>query len=125
MAITTYTPNKCKYKVDRLKQHVYLISAPSCEIHVDNGNAFIENLTETPLCIKGTVTLSENTTYADRYRFTKSVSLTVENYVNLSYLQEKYYVILEDEAGNYWVVNPDFPCLVTYTYTLGDDISHT
>lgn len=123
--ITTYTPSRCRYTIDRLKQHVYLISAASCTIHIDNGNAWVGNLTETPLFIKGAVTLNESTSYDDRFKFTKSVSLTVQNYVNLSYLQGKYYVILEDEGGNYWFVNPDFPCLVTYTYTLGDDVSET
>jgi len=123
--ITTYTPSRCRYTIDRLKQHVYLISAVNCTIHIDNGNAWVDNLTETPLFIKGAVTLNESTSYDDRFKFTKSVSLTVQNYVNLSYLQGKYYVILEDEGGNYWFVNPDFPCLVTYTYTLGDDVSET
>lgn len=123
--ITTYTPSRCRYAIGRLKQHVYLISAASCTIHIDIDSAWVENLTETPLFIKGAVTLNESTSYDDRFKFTKSVSLTVQNYVNLSYLQGKYYVILEDEGGNYWFVNPDFPCLVTYTYTLGDDVSET
>lgn len=45
--------------------------------------------------------------------------------MKLSDLEEKYYVILGDKEGNYWIINLDFPSSVTYEYNLDVDTNET
>ena len=41
----------------------------------------------------------------------------MNGYANKDDFQGRYYVIVKDEEGTYWFVNPLFPVKVTYTYT--------
>ena len=126
MSITTYTPNKCKYRLGNLKKVVYLYSSASVSINIDNGEAYVSNYNGNAQILSGNaINYTETTSYNDRFQFAKNVSITCDGYVNLSSLNDKYYVILEDYDGNYWLVNYDFPSHVTYTYTLVDGENQT
>lgn len=124
--ITNYIPNTCKYNVNNLKKVVHIFSEASNKVYIDNGEAYVDNLNGTLQAITSTsISFTETTSYNDRFQFVKEVSLTVDGYVNLSELNGKYYVVLEDEHGTYWLVNYDFPSFVTYTYTLEDGTEET
>lgn len=124
--ITNYIPNTCKYNVNNLKKVVHIFSEALNKVYIDNGEAYVDNLNGTLQAITGTsISFTETTSYNDRFQFVKEVSLTVDGYVNLSALNGKYYVVLEDEHGTYWLVNYDFPSFVTYTYTLEDGTEET
>ena len=126
MSITTYTPNKCKYRLGNLKKVVYLYSSASIKIHIDNGEAYASDYNGNAQILSGNaINYTETTSYNDRFQFAKNVAITCDGYVNLSSLNDKYYVILEDYDGNYWLVNYDFPSHVTYTYTLIDGENDT
>lgn len=130
MSVTNYNPGSdigCKYNYSKLKHVVYLISKSHVKnIHIDNGEAYINGLTELPLRLNGFgIQLSEESSLDERYKFTKKVTLSMHGYVNLSAFGERYYVILESEDGTYWMVNSDFPSNVTYTFNLNSSANQT
>ena len=127
MSVTNYTPQtdgaRCKYSYNKLKKVLYLVSKQHTkDIHIDNGDAYIEDLTELPLRINGfNIQFNEESSLDERYKFTKTVTLSMHGYVNHMAFSGKYYVILESEDGTYWMVNPDFPAKVTYTFNLSNN----
>ena len=126
MSITNYTPNKCGYRIGNLKKVVYLFSSATNDVYIDNGEAYVLNENGNFQRLSGTaISFNEVTNHDYRYKFTKTVSVTVDGFANLSRLSGKYYVVLEDEYGLFWLVNYDFPSLVTYTYTLEDGVEET
>lgn len=119
--ITNYIPNTCKYNVNNLKKVVHIFSEASNKVYIDNGEAYVTGTVYDFQTISATsVSYNETTSYDDRFKFQKTVTATVEGFLKLSALGGKYYVVLEDENGILWLVNQDFPSLVTYTYTLED-----
>lgn len=121
-----YNDSACKYRFDKLENVVYLISVDNGNISIDNGAAFINDLTEAPLSLKTyNMSLQENEELDERYRFTHTLQFSMKGYANYTDFQGKYYVIVKDKNSTYWLVNPMFPCKVTYTYTLDSRSSHT
>lgn len=127
MSVTNYTPGTCKYTYDKLKDVLYLVSADHLEdVHIDNGEAYISDLTELPLRINGfNIQFSEESSLDERYKFTKSITLSMHGYVNHNAFSGRYYAILESEDGTYWMVNVDFPSKVTYTFNLSNNTYQT
>jgi hypothetical protein len=123
MSVTNYNPSYaegCKYRYERLKDVIFLVSKDHVKnIHIDNGDAYIDDLREPPLVINGfNVQLNETSSLDDRYKFDKTVTMSVKGYATHEAFSGKYYVILQSEDGTYWFVNPDFPTKVTYRFTL-------
>ena len=119
--ITNYIPNTCKYNVNNLKKVVHIFSEALNKVYIDNGEAYVTGTVYDFQTISATsVSYNETTSYDDRFKFQKTVTATVDGFLKLSALGGKYYVVLEDENGILWLVNQDFPSLVTYTYTLED-----
>lgn len=118
--VTDYINNKCKYTFSKLKKVVYLVSEEHLkDVIIDNGEAYISGLTELPLRLNGfDIQFNEEDSLDERYLFTKSVTLSMHGYVNSGVFEGKYYIILEDMDGTYWMVNVDFPSRVTYTFNL-------
>lgn len=129
MSVTNYNPgiNGCKYTYNKLKNVVYLVSKSHIkDIHIDNGAAYIEDLSESPMILNGfNVRLTEESSLDERYAFTKSVTLSMHGYVSPAAFGERYYVILESKDGTYWMVNPDFPAKTTYAFNLGAQQNQT
>ena len=128
MSVSNYTPNKCRYLISQLEEVVYLVSEEALkDIKIDNGSAYVASITnDTPLSIKCyNIKLTEDEVLDERYRFTHTVTFSVRGYMNKDNFNEKYYVILKDKEGTYWLINPLFPSKVTYTYTLGENQNHT
>ena len=127
MSVTNYTPDQCRYLLSKLENIVYLVSEDALkDIKIDNGSAYVTSINESPLSIKCyNLKLTEDETLDERYKFAHTVTFSVNGYMNKDNFNDRYYVILKDKEGTYWLVNPLFPSKVTYTYTLGDMQNHT
>ncbi|MBP5421153.1 MAG: hypothetical protein J6Y78_01795 [Paludibacteraceae bacterium] len=125
--VTEYINNKCKYNYSKLKKVVYLISEEHTKgIHLDGAYAYIDNISQLPLRLNGfDISLNEEASLDERYEFQKSVTLSMNGYVNHRLFEGRYYVILESEDGTFWMVNIDFPSRVTYTFNLSKDTYQT
>ena len=124
--ITNYIPNTCGYGLNNLKKVVHIFSESANVIHIDNGEAYVTSgITDLQTISATSVSFEETTAYDDRFKFQKTVTATVNGFAKLSALGGKYYVVLEDVNGIMWLVNADFPSLVTYTYTLQDGTDET
>ena len=124
--ITNYIPNTCGYGLNNLKKVVHIFSESANVIHIDNGEAYVTSgITDLQTISATSVSFEETTAYYDRFKFQKTVTATVNGFAKLSALGGKYYVVLEDVNGIMWLVNADFPSLVTYTYTLQDGTDET
>lgn len=125
--VTNYIDNKCKYDLNKLVNVVYLVSENALkDIKIDNGDAYIANISENPIEIKCYgIKLTEEESFDERYKFTHKLTFSVNGYSNHNDLQDRYYVIVKDEDSTFWMLNPLFPCKVTYTYSLGYNEDHT
>ena len=130
MSVTNYTPGlsaTCRYNYSKLKDVIYLVSKNHVKnVHIDNGEAYIDGLTELPLRLNGfNISLKEESSLDERYAFSKTVTLSMHGYVNSSIFGGRYYVILESYDGTFWMVNVDFPSRLTYTFNLAKDVYQT
>lgn len=124
--ITNYIPNTCKYSVNNLKKVVHIFSESENVIHIDNGEAYVSSgITDFQTIYATSVDFAESTSYDDRFKFEKQITVTVDGFLKLDSLNEKYYLVLEDENHTMWLVNADFPSFVTYTYTLSEGVDET
>ena len=127
MSVSTYKNNECRYNIDKLEKVVYLINEDDLRnIHIDNGEAYIDNISATPLSLAVyNISLTDTDELDERYKFTHTLTFSMKGYANYKYFQSKYYAIVKTIDGVYWLVNPMFPCKVSYTYTLDANGSHT
>lgn len=127
MSVSTYKNNECRYNIDKLEKVVYLISEDDLRnIHIDNGEAYVDSISATPLSLSVyNISLTDTDELDERYKFTHTLTFSMRGYANYKYFQSKYYAIVKTVDGVYWLVNPLFPCNVTYTYTLDANGSHT
>ena len=125
--VSNYIDNNCKYNLNKLVNVVYLIDEDAVkDIRIDNGDAYIASISQNPLELKCYgIKLTENDSLDERYKFTHTLTFSVNGYANHNDFQDRYYVIVKDEDETYWLVNPLFPCKVTYTYNLGYNQDHT
>ena len=121
------TENGCKYNYNKLKNVLYLVSAEHVkDVQIDNGEAYISGLTELPLRINGfNIQFNEETSLDERYKFQKTITLSMNGYVNYRIFGGRYYAILEAEDGTYFMVNVDFPSRITHTFNLSKDVNQT
>lgn len=127
MSVSTYKNNECRYNIDKLEKVVYLISEDDLRnIHIDNGEAYVDSISATPLSLAVyNISLTDTDEFDERYKFTHTLTFSMRGYANYKYFQSKYYAVVKTVDGVYWLVNPLFPCNVTYTYTLDANGSHT
>ena len=127
MSVSTYKNNECRYNIDKLEKVVYLINEDDFRnIRIDNDEAYVDSISATPLSLAVyNISLSDTDELDERYKFTHTLTFSMRGYANYKYFQSKYYAIVKTVDGVYWLVNPLFPCNVTYTYTLDANGSHT
>lgn len=126
MSVSNYIQG-CKYLLEELDDVVFLFSESHRKyIHIDGGEAYIDSLTTQPLALEAhNVSVTEEDALDERYRFTHSVSFIIHGYADIGTLSDRYFVVLKSKTGNFYMLNPEFPCSVTYTYTLDSDGSET
>lgn len=127
MSVSNYTNNQCKYNRSKLKNVLYLVSASHLkDVQIDNGEAYISGLTELPLRINGfNIQLQEETSLDERYKFQKTLTLSMHGYVNYKLFGERYYAIVESEDGTFFMINVDFPSRITHTFNLSQNTNQT
>lgn len=128
MAISSYL-KRCGYQQNELKNVLYLIPKTATKkVHIDGDEAYVEYSGDTLSIIKikgNNLSFQEDTSFDDRFRFDKTITLTVDGYITFKDFYSKYYAIVEDKSGIFWMVNADFPSYITYTYTLNDSENKT
>ena len=128
MAISSYL-KRCGYQQNELKNVLYLIpKSATKKVHIDGDEAYVEYSGDTSSIIKikgNNLAYQEDTSFDDRFRFDKTITLTVDGYITFKDFYSKYYAIVEDKSGTFWMVNSDFPSYITYTYTLNDGENKT
>ena len=121
------TGRTCRYSYSKLKNVLYLVSAEHLkDVHIDNGEAYIDGLTELPLRINGfDIQFTEETSLDERYKFQKTLTLSMHGYVNYKAFGGRYYAIIESEDGTFFMVNVDFPSRITHTFNLSQNTNQT
>lgn len=95
-------------------------------INIDDGEAWIDNVQTVGKRINTlAINLTEEESLDERYAFTHTVTFTTDGYSSYEDFVGEYYVVVEDYDGTKWLLNPMFPCKVTYTYTLDSNGSRT
>ena len=126
MSVSTYL-NNCGYSLLKLKNEVHLVSHEAVnDMSIDGEDVKVIYNEDDHIGIRcASVRLDENTSIDTRYQFEHSVTFTVNGYGEMSDLDGLYYVIVITEDDTPFIVNPFFPCKVTYTYTLSDETNST
>ena len=130
MSVSNYNPKAdlgCRYSYDKLDNVVYLVSASHIKnVHIDGGEAYINNLTEAPLkfdCFN--IQFNEDSSLDERFKFTKTLKFSMNGYVPHKNFGGKYYAIIQSKDKTLWMVNIDFPSYVTYTFNLSNNTYQT
>lgn len=63
------------------------------------------------------ISVNDTESLDERFKFTHTLNFAVMGYKNQEDLQGNYYVVIKDKDGEYYLLNPDFPMRVTYTFT--------
>lgn len=130
MSVSNYlakSENSCKYTYNKLKDVLYLVSEEHLkDIIIDNGEAYISGLTELPIRINGfNISLKEEASLDERWKFQKTITLSMHGYVNYKIFEGKHYAIVESEDGTFWMVNVDYPSRITHTFNLSQNTNQT
>ena len=131
MAVSNYlakTQYGCRYNYSKLKNEIYLVSEEHLKkVYIDNGEAYISGITLSPfLKIEGfNIEFKEETSLDERYKFQKTLKISVNGYSTFEDFNDKYYAVIKTEDGTYYMINVDFPSKVTHTYNLSKNVNRT
>lgn len=109
----------CEYQQLELENRLYLLPTNAAKvIYTDTYNevVFIGSYDDIILLEGNGLSFSEQTSFDERFRFEKQISLTVDGYVTLA--ESNPTVVIEDKKGDFYIVNSDFSATLTHTYTL-------
>ena len=125
--VTAYNNSTCKYSYDRLTKEVYLINQNALrDIHIDDMAAYVDGITQEPLVFHVyNLNVQDTDSLDERYEFAHQITFSIKGYANYKDFLNRFYVIVKDYDGTYWLCNPLFPCKVTFTYTLDSVDSRT
>ena len=120
--VSNYNNNECRYTFGKLKDVIYLFDENHTKLMMDGEECRIQELSQTPMQLNvRDVDLSEATSLDERYQFDKTLKFVLDGFNDQTVFEQKYFAIIENVEGTRWVVNPDFPVFVTYTFTLSAD----
>ncbi len=117
MAVTNYTIDNCKYRIDQLEKVVYMIGKSSIgsinttDYYIDGGAGALKILCNS-------ISINEESSLDERYRFTHTLNFEVDGYKTIEDLDDKFYAVVRDKNGDYYLVNPQFKMRIGYTYTI-------
>lgn len=116
----------CDYNYNALTDGLWLYPLAYAKlIHIDDGIAYVDDLSEaTPLEAYG-VTLSETVELDERYEFTHQIDFQMNGYHTADEVPTDNCVILKTNDGNLWMMNVQMPLKVEYSYTLSDEADST
>ena len=117
--VSNYNNTECQYNIGKLDKYIYFLDKESIgKIDIDNGVANVVSATSAMSLECYNISLEEGLTLDERWEFTHSLKFTVKGYMNNKDFANKYYVIVVDKNGVFWLLNPQMPCKITYTYTV-------
>lgn len=124
MSVSNYIIDKCKYRIDKLEKVVYMLNKESLGAFSENGY-FIDGGAQATVIRCNSISVSETTSLDERYQFTHTLNFQVDGYMTETSFNERYYAVVKDMDGVYYLVNPEFKMKATYTYTLDSTSERT
>ncbi len=118
----------CGYHNFELKDKIYLVPDWALKvIYTDGFNEVVYsgNSSNVTLLEGHEITFQEETSFDERFKFSKVLSLKVNGYKTFNDLDYRYYAIIETKDSEFYIVNVDFPSFVTHTYTLNANTNET
>lgn len=118
----------CGYHNFELKDKIYLVPDYALKvIYTDGYNevVFQGDSSNVTLLEGHEITFQEETSFDERFKFSKVLSLKVNGYKTFNDLNYRYYAIIETKDSEFYLVNIDFPSFVTHTYTLNANTNET
>lgn len=126
MSVSDYITNY-KYKIGKLKDFIYVGDASILnEISIKDNIAHIKSGIGFDKLNGSNVQLKEQQSTNDNLRFTKNVQITIDGYFNATgRIPSNPIVIVENQQGTRFLVNPEFGCDIEYTFTLNSSQCQT
>ena len=118
----------CGYHNFELKDKIYLVPDYALKvIYTDGFNevVFSGNTTNMTILEGHDISFQEETSFDERFKFSKVLSLKVNGYKTFNDLNYRYMAIIETKDSEFYLVNVDFPSFVTHTYTLNANANET
>lgn len=119
MSVSDYITNY-KYKIGKLKDFIYIGDASILnEISIIDNIAHIKSGIGFEKLNGSNVQLKEQQSVNENLRFTKNVQITIDGYFNATgRIPSNPIVIVENQQGTRFLVNPEFGADIEYTFTL-------
>lgn len=123
MAISNFSINKCQYSIQKLDNYVWLL--PKESIGIIDDEYYVESSAKALQIKCYNVSLTSQESLDERFRFQHTLNFSILDYKNHSDFGDRYYAMVRDKNGNYWLVNPDFNLKFAYTFTIDNTNMHT
>ena len=119
MSVSDYITNY-RYKIGKLKDFIYVGDASILnEISIKDNVAHINSGISLAKLNGSNVQLKEQQSTNENLRFTKNVQITIDGYYNApKEITNNPIVIVENQEGTRFIVNPEFGADIEYTFTL-------
>ena len=121
MSVSDYITNY-RYKIGKLKDFIYIVNDSIFDsIQIVDGGAIVKFPFKLEKLNGSNVQLKEQQSTNENLRFTKNVQITIDGYFNAQeFFQYKGepVVIVENQEGTRFLVNPEYTADIEYTFTL-------
>lgn len=121
MSVSDYITNY-KYKIGKLKDFIYVGNDSIFDsIQIVDGGAIVKSPFKLDKLNGSNVQLKEQQSVNENLRFTKNVQITIDGYFNAQkFIQYKGepVIIVENQEGTRFLVNPEYTADIEYTFTL-------
>lgn len=126
MSVSDYITNY-RYKIGKLKDFIYVGDASILnEITIKDNIAHINGGINLDKLNGSNVQLKEQQSTNENLRFTKNVQITIDGYFNATgRIPSNPIVIVENQQGTRFLVNPEFGADIEYTFTLNSSQCQT
>lgn len=121
MSVSDYRTNY-RYKIGKLKDFIYVVNDEIFDkIQIVGNGAIVQRPFKLTKLNGSNVQLKEQQSVNENLRFTKNVQITIDGYFNAQeffrYRGEPV-VIVENQEGTRFLVNPEYTADIEYTFTL-------
>lgn len=121
MSVSDYRTNY-RYKIGKLKDFIYVVNDEIFDkIQIVGNGAIVQRPFKLTKLNGSNVQLKEQQSVNENLRFTKNVQITIDGYFNA----QKFFryrgepvVIVENQEGTRFLVNPEYTADIEYTFTL-------
>lgn len=134
MSVSDYITNY-RYKIGKLKDFIYVGDASILKyIQIKDNIAYINSRIALAKLNGSNVQLKEQQSVNENLRFTKNVQITIDGYFNApkyftyplkAVIVDNPIVIVENQEGTRFLVNPEFGADIEYTFTLNSSQCQT